>query len=80
MYIPSQQTKLLGRAADCIELNMTDKKAKPENTLKEMHTMISVDASVYIDTFFLQKLGGAGYDVSYDRDAFKVNYHGIQGY
>ncbi len=80
MYIPSQQTKLLGRAADCIELNMTDKKAKPENTLKEMHTMISVDASVYIDTFFMQKLGGAGYDVSYDRDAFKVNYHGIQGY
>ena len=80
MYIPSQQTKLLGRTADCIELNLTEKKTNNSNTLKNMHTMISVDAVVYIDTFFLQKLGGAGYDVSYSRDAFKVDYHGIQGY
>ncbi len=80
MYVPSQQTKLLGRAADCIELNLTEKKSKPENTLKDMHTMVSMDATLYIDTFFLQKLGGAGYDVSYDREAFKVDYHGIQGY
>lgn len=80
MYIPSQQTKLLGRAADCIELNLTEKKAKPENTLKDMYTMVSVDATLYIDTFFLQRLGGAGYDVAYDREAFKVDYHGIQGY
>lgn len=80
MYIPSQQTKLLGRTADCIELNLTDKKKKNENTLQRMHTMVSVDAKVAIDTFFLQKLGGAGYDVSYDRNAFVVDYHGIQGY
>ena len=80
MYIPSQQAKLLARTADCIELNLTEKKTENENTLKEMYTMVSVDATVYIDTFFLQKLGGAGYDVSYDRDAFKVNYHGILGY
>lgn len=80
MYIPPQQTKLLGRTADCIELNLTDKKSKNENTLKDMYTMVSIDASVYIDTFFLQRLGGAGYGVSYNRDAFKVDYHGIQGY
>lgn len=80
MYIPSQQTKLLGRAADCIELNLTEKKSKPENTLKDMYTMVSVDATLYIDTFFLQRLGGAGYDAAYDRDAFKVDYHGLQGY
>lgn len=80
MYIPSQQTKMLGRTADCIELNLTQKKTNDANTLKHMYTMVSVDATVYIDTFFLQKLGGAGYNVSYDRDAFKVDYHGIQGY
>lgn len=80
MYIPSQQTKLLGRTADCIELNLTDKKTNNANTLKHMSTMISIDASVGIDTFFLQRLAGAGYDVSYDRDMFKVDYHGILGY
>lgn len=80
MYIPSQQTKLLGRTADCIELNLTEKKTKNDNTLKDMYTMIAIDASVYIDTFFLQRLGGAGYDVSYDREAFKVDYYGVQGY
>lgn len=80
MYIPSQRTKLLGRTADCIELNMTNKKTDNENSLKHMYTMIAVDASVLIDTFFLQRLGGNGYDVSYNRNAFKVNYHGIQGY
>lgn len=80
MYIPSQRTKLLGRTADCIELNMTNKKTDNKNSLKHMYTMIAVDASVLVDTFFLQKLGDAGYDVSYNRNAFKVNYHGIQGY
>lgn len=80
MYSSSRQTNLLGRTADCIELNLTEKKTNSANTLKHMYTMVSVDASVYIDTFFLQKLGGEGYDVSYDRDAFKVKYHGIQGY
>lgn len=80
MYIPSQQTKLLGRAADCIELNLTKKKTSNENTLKDMYTMISVDATVSIDTFFLQRMSGAGYEVPYSRDTFKVKYHGIQGY
>lgn len=80
MFIDSQQTKLLGRTADCIELNLTKKKTENENTLKDMYTMVSVDATVSIDTFFLQRLGGAGYDVSYEEDAFKVDYHGIQGY
>ena len=42
--------------------------------------MVSVDATVSIDTFFLQRLGGAGYDVTYNEDTFKVDYHGIQGY
>lgn len=80
MYIPSRQTELLGRTADCIELNMTDKKTDEANTLKHMYTMLSMDAEVGIDTFFLQRLGGAGADVPYDKNTFKVNYHGIQGY
>ncbi len=80
MFIQARQTQLLGRAADCIELNLTEKKTNNANTLKHMYTMVSVDATVSIDTFFLQRLGGAGYDVSYDEDAFKVKYHGIQGY
>lgn len=80
MYLPSKQTELLGRTADCIELNLTDKKTKEENTLRRMYTMLSVDAEVSIDTFFLQRLGGASVDVPYDRNTFKVDYHGIQGY
>lgn len=80
MYIPARQTQLLGRTADCIELNLTEKKTNNANTLKHMYTMVSVDATVAIDTFFLQRLGGADYDVSYDKDAFKVDYHGILGY
>lgn len=80
MYLPSKQTELLGRTADCIELNLTDKKTKEENTLRRMYTMLSVDAEVSIDTFFLQRLGGAGVDMPYDRNTFKVDYHGIQGY
>lgn len=80
MFLPSQQTKLLARTADCIELNMTDGKTNNSNTLKHMCTMLSVDAQVSIDTFFLQRLGGAGVDVPYDKDTFKVKYHGIQGY
>lgn len=76
----SNQKNLLGRTADCIELNLTEKKTNNSNTLKHMYTMVSVDAVVSIDTFFLQRLGGAGYDVSYDRNTFKVDYHGIQGY
>ena len=80
MYMDSQRTKLLGRTADCIELNLTKKKTENENTLKDMYTMVSVDATVSIDTFFLQRLGGAGYDVTYNEDTFKVDYHGIQGY
>jgi len=56
MYMDSQRTKLLGRTADCIELNLTKKKTENENTLKDMYTMVSVDATVSIDTFFLQRL------------------------
>lgn len=80
MFLPSQQTKLLGRTADCIELNMTDRKTDNANTLKHRCTMVSVDAQVRIDTFFLQRLGGADVEVPYEEDAFKVKYHGIQGY
>ncbi|MCM1121379.1 MAG: DUF5702 domain-containing protein [Eubacterium sp.] len=80
MYIGDQQTKLLARTADCIELNLTDKKSIAENTLKDKSTMVKVDAKVGINTFFLQKLRGVGYDVSYDSNAFVVDYHGIQGY
>ena len=80
MYISARQTELLGRTADCIELNLTEKKTNNANTLRHMYTMVSVDATVSIDTFFLERLGGADYDVSYDKDAFKVEYHGILGY
>lgn len=80
MYLPSKRTQLLGRTADCMELNLTDKKTKEDNTLKHMYTMLSVDAEVSIDTFFLQRLGGVGVDVPYDKNTFKVDYHGIQGY
>lgn len=83
MFIPSQQTELLARTADCIELNMTDKKNedKNDNTLKDKFTMVEIDADVSIDTFFLQKLNGAGYNVQeVDEDFFKIQYQGVQGY
>lgn len=81
MFIPSQQRELLARTADCIELNMTDSKSNADNTLYDMYTMIDLEADVSIDTFFLQKLSGAGYNVqAVDDETFKIQYYGVQGY
>ena len=81
MFVPSQQVGLLARTADCIELNMTESKAKADNTLKDMFTMVEVEAAVSIDTFFLQKINGAGFNVQeVDEEKFKVQYYGVQGY
>lgn len=81
MFIPSQQVGLLARTADCIELNMTESKSKADNTLKDMFTMVEMEVAVSIDTFFLQKINGAGFNVQeVDKEKFKVQYHGVQGY
>ena len=73
--------EMLARTADCIELNMTDKKSDEENSLKSMFTMVQIEASVSIDTYFLDRLNGAGYDVQkVDEETFKIPYKGIQGY
>lgn len=81
MFIPSQQEKLLARTADCIELNVTDKKSNGDNSLKDMYTMLEVEAKVKVDTFFLPKLSGAGYGVKeVDDETFAIPYKGIQGY
>lgn len=81
MFIPAQQEKLLARTADCIELNMTDKKSNEDNSLKDMYTMLEVEAKVSVDTFFLPKLSGAGYHVKeVDDETFAIPYLGIQGY
>lgn len=81
MFIPSQQVGLLARTADCIELNMTESKSKADNTLKDMFTMVEMEAAVSIDTFFIQKINGAGFNVQeVDEEKFKVQYHGAQGY
>lgn len=81
LFIPSQQVGMLGRTADCIELNMTEKKSKEEKTLKDMYTMVEIEAAVSIDTFFIQKLHGAGYEVqNTDEETFKIQYYGVQGY
>lgn len=81
MFIPSQEEKLLARTADCIELNMTDKKSDEDNSLKDMYTMLQVDAKVSVDTFFLPKLSGAGYNVKeVDNETFQIPYLGVQGY
>lgn len=79
MFGSSQE--LLARTADCIELNMTDKKSKGDNSLKDMYTMLEVEAKVSVDTFFLPKLRGAGYNVrEVDDETFAIPYLGIQGY
>lgn len=79
MFVPSQQEKLLARTADCVELNMT--KSRGENSLKNMYTMVEVEAKVSVDTFFLPKLSGAGYHVKeVDDETFAIPYLGIQGY
>lgn len=81
MFSPSQQKELLARTADCMELNMTESKTKADNTLFDMYTMIDLEAKVSIDTFFLQKLSGVGYDVqTVDDETFKISYYGVQGY
>lgn len=72
---------MLARTADCIELNMTDLKENDSNSLKDMYTMIDLEAAVSIDTFFLPKLNGAGYNVQkIDDDTFTLSYYGVQGY
>ena len=76
----SPQT-MLARTADCIELHMTDLQTDNDNSLRDMYTMIDLEAAVSIDTFFLPKLNGAGYDVQeIDDDAFTLSYYGVQGY
>lgn len=81
MFIPSTQTSMLARTADCIELNLTDAKEKEDNTLKDKYTMVQIDTSVSIETFFLNKLSGAGYDVEEVNDeTFKIEYTGVQAY
>ncbi len=81
MYVPSKQDTMLARTADCIELNMTNKKEEEENSLRDMFTMVDLEAAVSIDTFFLQRLSGAGYDVQeVDDETFKIKYYGVQGY
>lgn len=79
MFFSSDE--MLARTADCIELNMTDKKSDEDNSLKSMFTMVQIEASVSIDTYFLDRLNGAGYDVQkVDEETFKIPYKGIQGY
>ncbi len=81
MFSDTQQIKLLARTADCIELNMTDKKSDGDNSLKDMYTMLEVEAKVKVDTFFLPKLSGAGFNVKeVDDETFAIPYLGIQGY
>lgn len=79
MFIPSYQEAMLERTADCIELNMT--KRNSSNSLKNMYTMVDLEATVSIDTFFLPKLNGAGYNVqAIDENTFTIDYYGVQGY
>lgn len=81
MYIPGFQKSMLARTADCIELNMTNGKEDEENSLRDMFTMVDLEAAVSIDTFFMQRLSGAGYHVQeVDDETFKVKYYGVQGY
>jgi hypothetical protein len=81
MFSESFQTAMLARTADCIELNMTDSKKDNDNSLHEMYTMIDLEAEVGIDTYFLPRLSGAGYNVgTVDENTFKVKYYGVQGY
>lgn len=80
MYSPKQDA-MLARTADCIELNMTNEKEEEENSLRDMFTMVDLEAAVSIDTFFLQRLSGAGYHVQeVDDETFKIKYYGVQGY
>lgn len=69
------QDDKLARMADCIELNLDD------GSLKDMFTMVQVETKVNIDTFFINRLNGAGYDVQkVDKDTFQIPYVGIAGY
>ncbi len=77
----SRQTDMLGRAADIMELNLTENKAKEDYTLKDKFTMLEIETTVGIDTFFMQRLNGAGYGVqAVGKEDFTIPYHGIQGY
>lgn len=79
LLMPSRQEAILGRTADCIELNRTNGKSDPDNSLKDMFTMVKISADVRTDTFFLQKIGGEGGSLV-DENTFVLHYKGIQGY
>ena len=79
LLIPAKQEAILGRTADCIELNRTEGKSAPDNSLKDRFTMVKISADVRTDTFFLQKIGGEGGPVV-DENTFVLHYKGIQGY
>ena len=79
LLIPSQQTAILGRTADCIELNQTNGKKKKKKSLKNMFTMVKISADVRTDTFFLQRIMGESGPLA-DEDTFVLHYKGIQGY
>ena len=76
---PSRQEAILGRTADCIELNRTEGKSEPDHSLKNMFTMVKISADVRTDTFFLQKIGGENGPLV-DENTFVLHYKGIQGY
>lgn len=85
MFIPDRQVKILARAADCMELNLTKKKTDADASLKDAYTMIQIDASVKTNTFFMQRIQGVTTNGSnssplVDDNTFRIEYRGIQGY
>lgn len=80
MFIPSIQTAMLARTADCIEVNLTNEKKNNEKTLKDKFTLVEIQTDVKVDTFFMPKLSRVGYGVDADENAFTLHYYGVQGY
>lgn len=79
LLIPSKQAGILARTADCIELNRTNGRNNPENSLKYRYTMVKLSADVRTDTFFLQKVGEQN-GTPVDKNTFVIHYKGVQGY
>ena len=67
---------ILGRIADCIQVN------QPDMNLLEGYTMVSVQAKVGSRTTFMRKIADWGYGVTwgFPDDTYTISYQSILGY
>ena len=78
--LSGHETDILGRIADCIQVNLNDKNA--EIDLLNSYTMLAVEAKVSTRTTFMRKISdlGEGGSWGFPDDTYSISYQSILGY